>query len=478
MERGGVRPAWWGGRWHTWFTITVFVVLASLDNAALGVPIPLIPVISEDLGVSEASIGIVTALNILIVGFASVVWGFLGDRGGRKRLLLYGTFTWSIAFFFVGLSGSYLQFLVFEIIAAAGMGCIASVGFSVISDFVPPRRRGLMMGLWGLSQGVGVGGGLLLGGLLGAASWSVPFFVVAVAGLAFAALYFLAYDPERGRSEEELAGVFAAGGGYEHTITAGDVLRLVQVRSNVWLVAQGFTAQFAYGALIWLPRMFTAKVEAQGFSTETAIMAGSIFAVIFQVGGLFSLLGGHIGDRWQQRDPRGRAMLSAIGILSAVPFYLGLFFLPMHGLDVPDGGGNIEVIVAVALSVVTNPWVAGAFVLGLVAVALTAIDAPNWFALIIDVNLPEHRGTTFGLGNLTLSVGRSLGSGAMLVTFGYLAMWLPPGPLNFVLGLALFQVFFLPAAFFYYRATKTTPRDIARVKATLASRAKASPESP
>ncbi len=469
--RGG-RPAWWGGRRHTWFTVAVFVVLASLDNAALGVPIPLIPVISEDLGVSETAIGVVTALNILIVGVASVVWGFLGDRGGRKRLLLYGTFTWSIAFFFAGLAGSYVQFLVFEILAAVGMGCIASVGFSVISDFVPPRRRGLMMGLWGLSQGLGVGGGLLLGGLLGAEDWSVPFFVVAAAGLVFAALYFLAYDPERGRTEEALAGVFAAGGEYEHTITAGDVLRLVQVRSNVWLVAQGFTAQFAYGSLIWLPRMFAAKVEAQGFSLETATIVGSLFAVIFQVGGLFSLLGGHIGDRWQRRDPRGRAMLSAIGILGAIPFYLGLFFLPMHGLDLPDGGGTFEVVVAVLLSVVTNPWVAGAFVLGLIALALTGVDAPNWFALINDVNLPEHRGTTFGLGNLTFSVGRSLGNGVIGLTFGYLAASYAE-PLNFVLGLALFQVFFLPTAFFYYRASKTTPRDIAQVKATLASRAKA-----
>ena len=228
----------------------MFVVLATLDNTALGLPLPLIPVISEDLGVSEASIGFVMALNILIAGVASVAWGFLGDRGGRKRLLLYGSFTWSIALFFVGSSGSYLQFLVFEIIAAAGLGCIASVGFSVISDFVPPRRRGLIMGLWGLSQGVGFGGGVLLGGLLGAERWNGPFFVVAVAGLVFAALYFLAYDPERGRSEEELAGVFAAGREYEHAITAGDVLRLFQIRSNVWLIAQGFTAQFAHEDMV------------------------------------------------------------------------------------------------------------------------------------------------------------------------------------------------------------------------------------
>ena len=75
------RPLRWGGRALTIFTVTVFVVLSSLDHAALGVPLPLIPVISEDLSVSEASIGFVTALSIFIVGFASVGWGFGGWPG-------------------------------------------------------------------------------------------------------------------------------------------------------------------------------------------------------------------------------------------------------------------------------------------------------------------------------------------------------------------------------------------------------------
>ena len=40
-------------------------------------------------------------------------------------------------------------------IVAVGLGSVASIGFSVISDFISPRRRGLAMSLWGLSQGAG-----------------------------------------------------------------------------------------------------------------------------------------------------------------------------------------------------------------------------------------------------------------------------------------------------------------------------------
>ena len=46
------RPTWWGGSKHTTFTVVVFVILASLDNAAIGVVPPLIKVIAQDLTVS------------------------------------------------------------------------------------------------------------------------------------------------------------------------------------------------------------------------------------------------------------------------------------------------------------------------------------------------------------------------------------------------------------------------------------------
>ncbi len=79
------------------------------------------------------------------------------------------------------------------------------------------------MSLWGISQGVGMGGGLLLGGLLGAHDWRLPFFVIAGAGLGFAALYMFTYEPERGRMEPEISTVFDSEGGYDYRIDTADI---------------------------------------------------------------------------------------------------------------------------------------------------------------------------------------------------------------------------------------------------------------
>ena len=305
--------------------MTVFTVLASLDNAAISILPPLYAVIARDLSKSELAIGVVSASSILVAALSAVLWGYWGDHGGRKRLLLYGTVVWSVALWLSAAAPGFLLFFVFQVVAAVGIGCIASVGFSVLSDFVAPWNRGFVMSLWGLAQGIGVGGGLLLAGTIGVDDWRLPFYVLAGAGLGFGALYLFTYDPARGRMEPELEKIFEAGGGYEHEVKLEDIAPLVTKRSNFWLILQGLTAQIAYGSLVWLPRMFASKVEVAGYTLQTATTAGGMFAIVFQIGGVLSIFAGQIGDRWQSRDPRARALLCAYGILAAIPFFLAVF---------------------------------------------------------------------------------------------------------------------------------------------------------
>jgi len=134
-------------------------ILASLDNAARAVLPPLYAVIAQDLNVTEASLGVITALSILVMYMTS-------------------------------LATTYRELMTYHLLTAIGIGCIASVGFSIVTDLIPPQRRGLMMSFWGLSQAGGGGFGSLLGSMLGASNWRIPFVFTAIAGFVFAMLYF------------------------------------------------------------------------------------------------------------------------------------------------------------------------------------------------------------------------------------------------------------------------------------------------
>lgn len=465
----GERAGWRGGRRHRAYTIVVFVVLASLDNTAIGLMPPLYGVMSRDLAVSEGALGAVTAGVFLVTAVSAAVWGYVGDRGNRRSLLLVGTAIWVVGTAGTGIAPSYWWVVATQMVAAIGLGAVASIGFAVVSDLVSPRRRGLAMSFWGLSQGLGALIGTLVGGVLGAGDWRRPFLGLAVAGVVAAVAFLGSYDIPRGAAEPELAPAFARGETYDERIARSDLGVLLRRRTNVWLIMQGFTAQFAYGSLVWLPRLFQAKVEQQGFDLATATVVGSLFATVFQLGAVLSIAGGWVGDRWQRRTLRGRALVSMVGILGAVPFFVAVFFLPLP-IDLPPGVGLGATTTAVLRSFVTEPAIAGSFAVALIALALTSADSPNWFALIGDVNLPEHRGTVFGVGNLVNGVGRALGNGLVGVTFTALVTRFP-APLNYAVGLAAFQMFFLPTGFAYWRASLSSPNDIRELREVLRVRA-------
>lgn len=461
-------PSAGGGRVHRIYTVVVFIVLAALDNVTIGLVPPLISPISDTLHVAEGVIsGVTLGVTYLVSAIAAVGWAYFGDRNNRKPLLMIGTLIWAAGTLATALANVYLAFLAAQVVAAIGLGAVASVGFSVVTDLIAPRRRGVVMAFWGLSQGVGTLAGVSIGGLLGSTDWRRPFYLLTIVGVAATFAYLFTLNIRRGASEPQLAATVAAGE-YEYRISRADLPRILRRRTNLWLVLQGFTAQLVFGSLVLLPRLFQAKAEDIGYSQSTAIEIGSLYATLFQLGGVLSIVGGLIGDRLQRRTPRGRALVAAVGILAAIPFYVVLFFVPIR-LDLADGAGSGAVVGAVLASVVTEPVMAVSFLAALLALALTSANSPNWYALIADVNPPEHRGTVFSLGNLVNGAGRSVGTGLVSISFRALERALPP-PLNFAAGLAAFQVFFIPTGIMYWLASRSSPRDIQAVREMLDDR--------
>lgn len=461
--------SWWGKRPHRIFTIIVFLVLASLDNAARAVLPPLYAVIAQDLNVTEASLGVITALSILVVAVTALLWGYLGDRGNRKQLLLWGTLIWSVSMYMTSLATTYRELMLYHLLTAIGIGCIASVGFSIVTDLIPPRRRGLMMSFWGLSQAGGGGFGSLLGSMLGASNWRIPFVFTAIAGFVFALLYFCSYEPRRGQSEPELTEVFESGERYGRRIKLSDLREILANRSNVWLILQGFMSTIAFGALVWMPRLYIGRLQSLGYNLETATVAGNLLSLIFQMGLYAAILGGIWGDRWQRTNLAARSWLCTIGSLSSVPFLILLFLVPIPEFVIPTDPTRIEIAWATITNIAGSSWLLMAFVISLVGFGLMSLDVPNRSALLSELNQPEHRGTIAGMSTLLAGAGLAVGNGLTGLLLAWLSSRFAP-PLNYVYGLILFQLFFLPAGYFYFLTTRSAPDNIIRARQILARR--------
>lgn len=449
--------------------MVVLVVLAALDNVVIGLVPPLYSPIGAALGAAEAAVGAVTAVTYLVTAVSAVGWAYLGDRWRRRPLLLVGTLGWAAGCLATAAADDLPGFAAAQVLTAVGLGAVAVVGFAVVSDLVPPRRRGLLLAWWGLSQGVGLLVGTLLGGILGAQSWTTPFLLLAAVGAGAAVAYLGTLEVPRGASEPTLAPLFRSGADYPYRIRRGDLAAIWARPTNRWLIAQGLTAQLAFGSLVWLPRLFQARAQDQGMDQATAIVVGSVLTALFQAGGALSLVGGLVGDRAQRRRPSGRALVAGVGVLAAVPLYLVLFLVPVR-LPAPPSAEPLAVAGAVLAAAVTSPSVAAALLLALLAAGLTAANAPNWFALIADVNPPEHRGTVYSLGSLVNGVGRAGGTALAAAVFRAVAAAFP-APLSYAVGLALCQVAFVPTGWMFLRAARTSPADIAATSALLRARA-------
>src|ERR687886_1146080 len=179
--------------------------MASIDNTVLTLLPELAPRISHEFGVPNHLLGLLMGLILAVVAVTGLAWGYRGDQTDRRRLLILGTLTWAIPIAAVPFSRAFLPFCALLLLAAVGLGGISTVGYSIITDLVPPRWRGFLPGLWGGAQALGtLTGGLLAGLLAPSAGWRAPFGLMALVGGACSGLALFAVSPRKGQADTHL----------------------------------------------------------------------------------------------------------------------------------------------------------------------------------------------------------------------------------------------------------------------------------
>ncbi|MCI1858983.1 MAG: MFS transporter [Sporolactobacillus sp.] len=456
----------------TIYAISVYVSLAAFDNIVIGLFPPLFANIARDMGVAISSMGVISAVNILATSFSSLFWGYLSGKYHRKRLIIVGTLIWVAGVYLTSLSGSFLQLLIYQIVTGIGLGCVASIGFSALTDYVPYRSRGMILSLWGMSQGLGGIAGALIASIVSTLSdWRLPFELLGIIGMILVVFYFFVEEPTFGNAEPELRRLIEVGGNYAYRIHIGQVKQMIAKRSNLLLFLQGFFMNIATGSLIWLPTLYTSKIEALGYGTKTSMIVAAMLFAIFQIGGTTSSVFGHIGDVLQERSYKARALITAAFVFVTMPLYILLFIFPVDQLSLPRTTNSLELLLALLGQFIVNPWMLTLFFISLFASAAQSANTPNWLALITDVNLPEHRGSVFSIANLANSLGRTVGNLGIGVVLAIASLYLR-SPADYVLTMSLLQLPLIPSALCYYIMAKYNVRDIRSVKRTLSRRGK------
>ena len=156
----------------------LFTVL--IDMVAIGLIIPVLPPLVGTFTQSPAEqtfwFGAISFAFGVANFFGSPILGALSDRFGRRPVLLIGFSGLALSFFVTGLATALWMLIAVRLFSGA-MQANAAVANAYVADITAPEDRARRFGLLGAMFGMGFVLGPVMGGMLGAYSLHLPFFV-------------------------------------------------------------------------------------------------------------------------------------------------------------------------------------------------------------------------------------------------------------------------------------------------------------
>ena len=197
--------------WLAILATSLPMFMATLDNLVLT---SALPVIQGDLGSSTGQLA--WFLNSYTLVFATFMLpaATLGDRIGRRKVMLAGITLFTAASIAAALSTSSEALIVARAVQGLGAAAVMPLSLTLLAAAVPPAMRSAAIGIWGGVSGLGVALGPVIGGaVVEGVSWQAIFWLNVPVALVALPLLFLAVDESKGAWQKlDLRGTLLLGG--------------------------------------------------------------------------------------------------------------------------------------------------------------------------------------------------------------------------------------------------------------------------
>jgi len=157
---------------------------------------PAFPKIARELGLSETQVALLISVFTLPGIFLAPLAGVLGDRFGRKTVLVPSLFLFAFAGFACFFSRNFYLLLSFRFIQGIGASSLGALNMALIADFYSGRNRGTAMGCNASVLSLGTASYPFIGGLLAGMAWYAPFVLPLAAIPVALGLIFYIDEPE------------------------------------------------------------------------------------------------------------------------------------------------------------------------------------------------------------------------------------------------------------------------------------------
>ncbi|OFI39233.1 MFS transporter [Arthrobacter sp. SW1] len=106
----------------------------------------LMPIIKPMWQLSGAQTGLIGSALLIGILFGALAAGVLGDRIGRRKVMMYALFVYTAATVVAAFAQNWEFFFVMRVIAGIGLGAEGAIVPTFIAEFIPKKRRGFFVG--------------------------------------------------------------------------------------------------------------------------------------------------------------------------------------------------------------------------------------------------------------------------------------------------------------------------------------------
>lgn len=246
---------------------------------------PSLPYLTDFFGTTPELIKLTISLNLIVYGFAQLIYGPISDRYGRRPVLLGSIALFSLASIACGFAQSIDQLLIARVLQGLFAAAEAVMCLAVFKDLFSEKEQIKGFAIYGMAIALAPAIAPILGGyihvLLG---WEYNFFLTAGVGVFTAILIYLLL-PESSVPDPHALKLRSILQNYRLLVTN----RTFMIYGALAGVALGFIYAFVTGAPFILISYF--GIEIQHFGYYQAAIVVAYF--------LGSLLSTRLADSWQ-----------------------------------------------------------------------------------------------------------------------------------------------------------------------------------
>ncbi|MFF9347500.1 MFS transporter [Streptomyces sp. NPDC014734] len=358
-------------RWAILVVLMFSLLIVVLDNSILNVAVKTIAS-PAPTGIGATQSELEWAINSYTLVFAGILFtaGLLGDRLGRKKVLLFGIFLFGVGSALAAMSESPGELITWRAVMGFGAAFVMPATLAVLMNVFERDEQPKAIGIWAGSVGLGIAIGPITGGLLLEHFWwgsiflvNVP--VVVIALIAMALLVPDSKDPKPGRLDPfgvllSIVGLVLLVYGIIRGGELGDF-----TDATVLLPVVGGLVVLA--AFVWHERRSShPALDVSYFKKPAFSAAVAAIALVF-----FALMGVTFFSAFYMQSVRGWSALQS-GLLVLPLAVAQIIFSPSARLVVDRFGARAVCAVGMLLVAV-----------GLAAFVLFDADTPIWVMCVV-----------------------------------------------------------------------------------------------